>query len=271
MQNFTQSQKELIVRFLYQIAKSDNKVLPAELAVLEEASLFLQVHPDDLLSTVWETTDALEFNRMLNEDSQLLGFVTKWATDIMNADHIKHQNEQMLIFDLISASLDYPKYPKASLISIDELDEVQREMMKVTPSICMQKASHWQKSKKDKPLKRVAASLSFQKGDKIDFVTAVNYELSTPGGSRCAEQNAIGMMIAQNPEIGKEAVKDIFIYGGGGLKNPCWPCGICTENLSKINVDNQIMLYVYPENYVYEEGRYPKNMLRVSFVNFTNR
>ncbi len=270
MKNLTPVKQELVLRFLLKIALSDQKILDEELALIREVATILAIDFSDHKKFIreWTKDDEAIFQELIHEDSESLGFITKWATDIMNSDNIKHQNEQRLILNLIKASLDNPQHPRATLIPVSTLDEVQIEMMKKTPAICLEKANHWQKKKKDKPIKRVAASISFIKNGKKDFVTGVNYELSTPGGSRCAEQNAIGILISQNPQIKKEEILDIFIYGAGGLTNPCWPCGICSENISKINSDNQVNLYVYPENYVYANGVLPENILKISFSDF---
>jgi cytidine deaminase len=273
MKNLPIAEKKLILQYLYKVALADHKIADVEMKIIKEVANLLDIElndNDDWLKD-WNYSKGDKFTKLVDNDSELLGFITKWSTDIMNSDHIKHQNEQTMIFNLILTSLDNPEFPKAKLIPISELDEVQLQMLKKTPEICLKKASHWQKVKKDKPIKRVAASLSFIKDNKKEFVSAVNYELSTPGGSRCAEQNAIGMVIAQNPEIEKRAIKDIFVYGDGGLSNPCWPCGICSENLSKINVDNQLFLYVYPKGYQYKDGILPKNILKISFSDFLHR
>jgi cytidine deaminase len=268
MQNLTKSEKLVTVKYLYNVAKSDKKILDSELKIIMNLMNNFELTDIDLSNVEWSLEDNNEFNKLVDTNSAYLGFVTKWATDIMNSDNVKHQNEQQMILNMISTSLGNPKYPKAETIPISELTEIQKQMMIITPEKCLNKNSDWQKNKKGKPLKRVGASISFEINGKMKFVSGVNYELSTPGGSRCAEQNAIGAMIAQYPELKKEDVRDIFVYGGGGIPNPCFPCGVCSENISKINVNNQINLFVYPENYVYSEGSLPKNMLRLAFGDF---
>ena len=125
--------------------------------------------------------------------------------------------------------------------------------------------------KKDKPLKKVGASVSYQiNGDK-KFVTAVNYELSMPGGSRCAEQNAVGNAIALEPRLEFQNIKDVVVYGDGGLTNPCSPCGVCMENLRKLDVENQIHLYLYPDEYKYTPGNLPDSMLRLQLAKLNQR
>jgi len=274
MVNITMEDKKSILRYLYKMAVADFILLENEKRIIERAADFLKIdiyRPKPIKLDNWNKDDEIRLKNLISNQSECLGLVVQWATEVMNSDNLKHQNELHLIMDLIKSSLDNPEYPKAKIILTNDLDDTLKEMVKKTPKLCMEKADHWQKSKPGKPIKRVAASISYEIAGKKHFVTAVNYELSTPGGSRCAEQNAIGMAIALNPHLKKEQIKDVFIFGGGGFENPCWPCGICTENLNKINSNNQINLYVYPENYKYSENSTSETMLRVKLSHFSHK
>lgn len=66
---------------------------------------------------------------------------------------------------------------------------------------------------------------------------AVNYELSTPSGSRCSEQNVMGRLAAGG--VPTWALRDIFVHGSNKTKevNPLFPCGVCENMLQKVDKD----------------------------------
>ncbi|CAD2213208.1 A distinct subfamily of CDD/CDA-like deaminases, putative [Angomonas deanei] len=83
------------------------------------------------------------------------------------------------------------------------------------------------------------------------WVIAVNYELSTPSGSRCSEQNAMGKLASiGTPTWG---VREVFVHGNNPKKesNPLFPCGVCENMLQKVNKDifnrygEDAVLYMY--------------------------
>ncbi|CBH15986.1 hypothetical protein, conserved [Trypanosoma brucei gambiense DAL972] len=84
-------------------------------------------------------------------------------------------------------------------------------------------------------------------------VMAVNYELSTPSGSRCSEQNALGKLASMG--LPTCAVREVFVHGEhqGSKKdpNPLFPCGVCENMLRKVAHDvleihgGDVMLYMY--------------------------
>ncbi|EPY19027.1 hypothetical protein STCU_09665 [Strigomonas culicis] len=69
------------------------------------------------------------------------------------------------------------------------------------------------------------------------YVVAVNYELSTPSGSRCSEQNAMGKLASLG--VPTWSVREVFVYGLNPKKesNPLFPCGVCENMLQKVNSD----------------------------------
>ncbi|KEG14667.1 hypothetical protein DQ04_00351040 [Trypanosoma grayi] len=85
------------------------------------------------------------------------------------------------------------------------------------------------------------------------FVVALNYELSTPSGSRCSEQNALGKLASIG--LPTSAVREVFVHGEnkGSNKdpNPLFPCGVCENMLLKVARDvygehgGDVMLYMF--------------------------
>nr|CCC93987.1 conserved hypothetical protein [Trypanosoma congolense IL3000] len=85
------------------------------------------------------------------------------------------------------------------------------------------------------------------------YVVAVNYELSTPSGSRCSEQNALGKLASKG--LPTHVVREVFVHGENKASqkdpNPLFPCGVCENMLRKVAHDvfeahgGDIMLYMY--------------------------
>lgn len=272
--SLTEIEKRCVLRFLYKIAQTDYKVVEEEICTIEKIgqSMGMRINcSEQWLLEEWTPENDKMLYDLMGKNCDLSGLLTGWAMEVMNADNIKHHNEQAAIIQFIQYSLGNPKYPKGIMVPVNEFDDVMLQMLEKTPEICMKKADWWQKNKKDRPLKRVGAALSYQTNGTKKYVTAVNYELSSPGGSRCAEQNAIGMAIAQEPQLKFHEIKEVFVYGSGGLSNPCWPCGVCMENLRKLDKENQISLYAYPSEFDYKSGSLPEYMLKFSIAELTER
>ncbi|KAH9578052.1 Deaminase [Trypanosoma melophagium] len=85
------------------------------------------------------------------------------------------------------------------------------------------------------------------------FVIAVNYELSTPSGSRCSEQNAMGKLASMG--LPTNSVREVFVHGENkGIEkdpNPLFPCGVCENMLRKVTQDvyqahgGNVVLYMF--------------------------
>lgn len=81
----------------------------------------------------------------------------------------------------------------------------------------------------------------------------VNYELSTPSGSRCSEQNVLGKLASMG--MPTSAVREVFVHGesSGSPKdpNPLFPCGVCENMLRKVTHavhrvhGGDVMLYMF--------------------------
>lgn len=66
---------------------------------------------------------------------------------------------------------------------------------------------------------------------------AVNYELNTPMGSRCSEQNAMGAIARCGAPTW--ALREVVVHGNrpGTEMNPLFPCGVCENMLRKVDKD----------------------------------
>jgi cytidine deaminase len=273
--SLTEDERRCLLRFLYHIARSDYKIVPEEIYTISAIGKQLKIDivgSESWLTSPWELVDANNLSSIMIKSTDSIGWMIAQGMNVMNADNIQHRNEKVAMMLLAEKLFGNKEYPKAIEVPVEELDEDMKEMLIRTPELCLKKDARWQKKKKnEKAIKRVGASLSWSKGGKRRFVTAVNYELTTPGGSRCAEQNAIGLAIAKEPQLKFEEINNIVIFGGGGLSNPCWPCGVCMENLRKLNKANQIKIYGYPTGYVYEFENLPRSMIQLSVSKLNQR
>ncbi|CCW63279.1 unnamed protein product [Phytomonas sp. EM1] len=77
----------------------------------------------------------------------------------------------------------------------------------------------------------------------------VNYELSTPSGSRCSEQNAMGKLASLG--VPTWSVRELFVHGSSEHVNPLFPCGVCDNMLQRVAKDvrtrygGEIRLYMF--------------------------
>lgn len=72
-----------------------------------------------------------------------------------------------------------------------------------------------------------------EKPDRIKTISGVNLEVSLPTGSLCAERNAIGSCLVENPKLRLQDIQCVAVFC---LKdNPTLgPCGVCQEWLRKV-------------------------------------
>jgi cytidine deaminase len=272
--NLTNVEKQCILRFLYKIALTDFKIVEEEKCAINEVGhqIGMDINcSESWLTEGWTQNDDNNLYNLMEKNSDLSGVIVGWSMEVMNSDKVRHQNEQVEILKLINQTIGGPKYPKAKIVPVSKFDDVMIQMIEKTAVTCIEKGDWWQKKKNNKLLKKVGASVGYQINGQKKFVTAVNYELSTPGGSRCAEQNAVGSAIALEPKLEFQNIKDVVVYGDGGLTNPCSPCGVCMENLRKLDVESQINLYLYPDGYKYQPGNLPDAMLQLSLANLNQR
>jgi cytidine deaminase len=262
-------ERALIVKYLYKMAKIDYKIVEEEKKLINEIKneLDVEIKETDLN---WTIEDNNLLKQITKKSERINAEIYELINKVMEADHIEHHNEKREIIKFMSNTLGAKSHIEAKIVPLLILDESLTKMLNETADLCEKKASNWQKKKATKQ-KKVAASLSWEENGGKRFVTAVNYELSTPGGSRCAEQNAIGMAIANNPKLQFKDVRDIVVYGSGGLSNPLYPCGVCQENLRKLNINNQIKVYTYPNDYDHKNGELPTTVYEMSLKDILSR
>lgn len=80
---------------------------------------------------------------------------------------------------------------------------------------------------------------------------AVNYELNTPMGSRCSEQNVMAAIARSGAPTW--SIREVVVHGNkpNHEVNPLFPCGVCENMLRKVEKDvrayygKSIMLYMF--------------------------
>lgn len=101
-------------------------------------------------------------------------------------------------------------------------------------------------------------------------VIAVNYELSTPSGSRCSEQNAMGKLASLG--VPTWGVREVFVHGMNVKKeaNPLFPCGVCENMLQKVTKDvmqhygGDVTLYMF-------DATHPRKIVFLTIPEISNR
>ncbi|KAG5465919.1 hypothetical protein CUR178_00634 [Leishmania enriettii] len=101
-------------------------------------------------------------------------------------------------------------------------------------------------------------------------VIAVNYELSTPSGSRCSEQNAMGKLASLG--VPTWGVREVFVHGTSSMKesNPLFPCGVCENMLQKVTKDvlahygGDVTLYMF-------DATIPRKIVFLTIPEISNR
>eukprot|EP01064_Diplonema_japonicum_P009472 TRINITY_DN16963_c0_g1_i1.p1 TRINITY_DN16963_c0_g1~~TRINITY_DN16963_c0_g1_i1.p1 ORF type:complete len:575 (+),score=68.92 TRINITY_DN16963_c0_g1_i1:44-1726(+) len=106
-----------------------------------------------------------------------------------------------------------------------------------------------------------------------EVVHSINYELSTPSGSRCSEQNGLGKIASSG--MPTSCIREVFVRGlaqdGYPDPNPLFPCGVCENMFRKLSRDvfqvhrADIMLYMY------DTQDEPVKLIRLPFSEISNR
>eukprot|EP01059_Diplonema_ambulator_P003787 TRINITY_DN13491_c0_g1_i1.p1 TRINITY_DN13491_c0_g1~~TRINITY_DN13491_c0_g1_i1.p1 ORF type:complete len:588 (+),score=67.69 TRINITY_DN13491_c0_g1_i1:59-1822(+) len=107
-----------------------------------------------------------------------------------------------------------------------------------------------------------------------EVVYSVNYELSTPSGSRCSEQNGLGRIASSG--VPTSAIREVFVRGRVPPPtpdpNPLFPCGVCESMFRKLSREvfqkhgADIMLYMFDV----QDPR-PKKLIRMPFTEISHR
>ena len=118
-----------------------------------------------------------------------------------------------------------------------------------------------------KTQKVVGAAVGVVREGELHVFRGVNFELSQPTGSRCAEQIALGSALVHfGDSLLHSDVRMIAVVGGPNVPkpvpNPLPPCGVCCEMIHKLNQDaQQIKLYMLSRES-------PDSIIRIPFAEY---
>lgn len=104
------------------------------------------------------------------------------------------------------------------------------------------------------------------------FELAVNYELSTPSGSRCSEQNCLGKLASNG--VPTHAIREVFVHGSqhnNDDPNPLFPCGVCENMLRRISKDVQKEYGAELMLYMFDAVNAPKKLVVIPFSEISHR
>jgi cytidine deaminase len=192
---------------------------------------------------------------------EIAGVQTRWRGDdqklwlmtlvrrLALADGVLDEDEQSFISDLTSL-LFSTSNPRRYYASRERLDARERTLMDAAErAASISDTRFWHR----KSGKVVGAAIGVGEADAFRVFTGVNFELSQPTGSRCAEQIALGAaLVACAGQLRYEDVRMVAVVAGQEVErpvpNPLPPCGVCCEMLHKINEDGrQVRLYMLPQ------------------------
>ena len=117
---------------------------------------------------------------------------------------------------------------------------------------------------------------------KREVVLSTNYELSTPSGSRCSEQNGLGKIASMGHPT--SSIREVYVrgwkegvgsYSRGVLvedPNPLFPCGVCEGMFKKLSKDvyrkhkADISLFMFES-----QTEHPTKLITMPFSEISNR
>ena len=106
-----------------------------------------------------------------------------------------------------------------------------------------------------------------------ETVFSTNYELSTPSGSRCSEQNGLGQLAAMGHPT--SCIREVYVRGyreAGADPNPLFPCGVCEQMFRKLSKDvfrkhqAEITLFMLDS-----QSPQPRKLITMPFSEISNR
>eukprot|EP01062_Namystynia_karyoxenos_P016252 TRINITY_DN15924_c0_g1_i1.p1 TRINITY_DN15924_c0_g1~~TRINITY_DN15924_c0_g1_i1.p1 ORF type:complete len:725 (+),score=219.89 TRINITY_DN15924_c0_g1_i1:148-2322(+) len=103
-------------------------------------------------------------------------------------------------------------------------------------------------------------------------VVSVNYELSTPAGSRCSEQNGLGRISAL-PGVPISAIRDVFVHGqcAGPEPNPLFPCGVCEQMFRRLTGEVKRAHGADINLFMFDAQNAPRKLIYMPFSEISSR
>jgi cytidine deaminase len=240
--------QESLLRLLCYVASLSGRVTAAEAVVVETVAEKMGYSDWEFpeCPTALNTHDVGVLRSQWTSASERI-WLTALFRQLAAADGIICDNEETFLEDL-SSRLFSCESIGGSPVLISDLEPDERTIVEAATRAAdsISDTSRWHR----KTGKAVGAALGVKTPDGINIFTGVNFELSQPAGSRCAEQVAIGSALARyGDRLNYNQVRMIAVAAGQRvpepISNPLPPCGVCCEMIHKLNQeDDQIQLYL---------------------------
>ena len=190
-----------------------------------------------------------------------------WLTQLLRrlavADGLLDADEERFLEE-ITGRLFSTSEQTPDRVPWNQLDERERQLLEAASEAASIGDTHLWHRKSEKV---VGAVIGVDEGSGYRMFRGVNFELSQPTGSRCAEQVALGAAIAHyGGRLRYQDIREIAVVAGQSVpkpvSNPLPPCGVCCEMIRKINeAGDQIMVYML------RDGD-PEHVIRVRFSDY---
>jgi len=176
-----------------------------------------------------------------------------WLVDLLRSlatvDGLLDRDEEMVL-EQVAGALFASSSGARYEVRTEQLDDVERELLEAAGrAASVSRVEHWHR----KTGKVVGAAVGVERSGSLQIFSGVNFELSQPAGSRCAEQIALGAALARfGDSLHPSDVRRIAVIAGTNVpkpaENPLPPCGVCCEMIHKLNGERQILLYMQAES-----------------------
>jgi cytidine deaminase len=219
---------------------------------------FVEALAEKMGRSGWEFPE----ERVELETGEIAGVHTRFASDdqklwlmtllrkLALVDGVLDEDEQSWISKLTSVLFctadKHRHYVKRADLDANE----QKLVAAAERSAAISDTQRWHK----KSGKVVGAAIGVGESDSFRVFTGVNFELSQPTGSRCAEQIALGsVVVGYGGDVNYEDIRMVAVVAGQNVEkpvpNPLPPCGVCCEMLHKINENSKhVRVYMLPED-----------------------
>jgi len=256
--------QEFLLRLLCHVAYLDERVHAREVA-------FIETLAEKLGRSGWEFPES-EARLELHEIAQLHACWPQadgkvWLVELLRklsaADGLVSDDENVFLSELagiLFASSDRGR----SELSWSELSEDEQALLaSARETAALSDTARWHR----KTQKVVGAAVGVMSGGRQHVFRGVNFELSQPTGSRCAEQIALGSALVHfGDQLAYQDIRRIAVVAGENVPdpvpNPLPPCGVCCEMLRKVDQDQQqLQLYMLSQNE-------PERVVRIGFSDY---
>ena len=260
----SESEQDFLIRLLCHLAYVNGSVDRNQSAFIEALAEKMgrvdwEFPEDPHLLEPGEITRVHTSWRASSEKLWLANLLRKLAA----VDGLIDEDEELFLEEL-AGRLFSTSEPRRFAVARSQLSGDEHRVVEAARSAAsLSDTRHWHR----KTQKVVGAAVGVQRQGEFHVFRGVNFELSQPTGSRCAEQIALGSALVYCGDSLRHAdVRMIAVVAGPNVPkpvpNPLPPCGVCCEMIHKLNEDHgQIKLYMIPRE---DDG----SVLRIPFAEY---